>query len=130
MVVRGALEPADGDLLAVNLVAAADRLTGLRAGAAQHARHDVGATVEQVRLVELAVRDQADVVGDIGARGAAYLAGNIGLVPVGADLFRPVELVFQFVWINHVGALSSRDRICLPRRAGGESEGDSGGVSG
>src|SRR5262249_10541404 len=101
VVVRGALEPADGDGLAVDLVAAADRLAGAGAGAAEHAGHDVGAPVEDVGLVETAVRDQADVVGDVGAGGAADLARDIGLVPVGAHFLRPVQFVFERVRVDH-----------------------------
>ncbi len=45
-------QPADGDGFAIDFIAAADRLTGAGAGAAKHARYDVGLAVQQVRLIE------------------------------------------------------------------------------
>src|SRR6266700_2280332 len=45
-------QPADSDGFAIDFIAAADRFTGAGAGAAKHARYDVGLAVQQVRLVE------------------------------------------------------------------------------
>src|SRR5260370_16979581 len=90
MVMGSTLEPADGHLLAIDLVAATNRLARARAGAAEHAGHDVALPIEHVGFVEPALRNQADIVRHVGMRGAADLAGNVGLVPVRLGLLGKV----------------------------------------
>ena len=46
------LQPADGNRLAIDLIAPADRLARARAGASQHARNDVCFAVQKIRWQE------------------------------------------------------------------------------
>jgi hypothetical protein len=48
----GTLQPADRYRFAIDLVAAANRLTGTRARTAEHTWHDIALTIQQVCLIE------------------------------------------------------------------------------
>src|SRR5258708_5029326 len=80
--IRGdALEAADGDGFRVTFLigqssAAAGRLAGAIASAAEDRREDVGFPVQHVGGREFALRDEANVFRDVGVRGAGPLAIN------------------------------------------------------
>jgi hypothetical protein len=69
-----ALQPADRHRLLLDPAAAAGRLAGPVADAAQDAREHIGLAVHHVGLGELALGDQADVFGNIGVRRTGPLA--------------------------------------------------------
>src|SRR5579883_3445544 len=97
----GALEPANGDWLTIDLVATADRLTWAGTGASEHAGNNIRFAVEQIRLIETSLRDKTDISRDVSMGRAADLTGNIRLIPVGRCHDRLVSK-FQFtIWINH-----------------------------
>src|SRR5579884_735718 len=102
----GTFQPADGDGLAVNFIAAADRLAWTSAGTAKHARHHIAFAIEQVGFVEARLRDQADIGGDIGMRRTAHLAGNICLIPIRRGHHRLVSRFQLTIRINHEKILS------------------------
>ena len=74
MVGGDALQPADRDRLSVDASAAARGLAGAVAGAAEDAREDVRFAVEEVRLGVSPLRDEPDVLGDVGVGRAGPLA--------------------------------------------------------
>ena len=69
-----ALEAADRHRLLLDAAAPAGRLAGPVADAAEDAREHVGIAVQQVRVGEAPLRDEADVFGHIGVRGTGPLA--------------------------------------------------------
>ena len=82
--VRGdALQPADRHRLAVDAAAAARRLARPVARAAEDARKDVRLAVEHVGVGEAALRDQADVFGNVGVRRTGPLTVDDPMVIVG-----------------------------------------------
>ncbi len=83
LVVGGdALQPADGHRLAVDAGAPAGRLARPVAGAPEDAGEHVRLAVEHVGVVEAALGDEADVLGDVGVGRTAPLAVHY-LVVVG-----------------------------------------------
>jgi len=126
VIVRGALEPADRDGLAIYFVAAADRLARSRAGAAKDARNHVRAAVEHIRLVEAPLRDQADVVRNVGARGTTDLARNIRFVPVRIHFLGLIQRVESCIRVNHRVTLSHCCHVCDASRVHPESAAPSG----
>ena len=93
MVGGDALQAADRDRLAVHASAAARRLARPIAGAAQDAREHVRLAVEQVGVGEAALRDQADVFGDVGMRRTRPLAVDDPVVVVGSPDVRWVHVI-------------------------------------
>ena len=71
---RDALQAADRDRLVVDARAAAGRLARSVAGTAQDAGEHVGLPVEHVRVGVPSLRDQPDVLGNVGVRRAGPLA--------------------------------------------------------
>ena len=71
---RHPLQPADRHRLVLDPAAAAGRLAGPVAGAAQHAGEDVGHPVDHVGIAVAALPDQADVFGHGGVGRAGPLA--------------------------------------------------------
>src|SRR5262249_15835968 len=69
-----ALEAADGDRFVVDAAAAARRLARPAARAPEDAGEHVALTVEHVRVRVAALRDEADVLGDVRVRRAGPLA--------------------------------------------------------
>src|SRR5690606_37004825 len=86
--VRGnALEPADRNRLAVHARAAARGLARAVARAAQDPREHVRLPVHHVRIAVAALRDQPDVLGDVGVGRARPLAiDDLVVVPRVADI--------------------------------------------
>ena len=70
---RDALEAADRDRLVLDAAAAAGRLAGPIADAAEDAGKDVGVAVQQVGIGVAPLRDQPDVLRDVGVRRAGPL---------------------------------------------------------
>src|SRR5205823_2653871 len=71
---RDSLEPADRDGLSVNASSTTGRLAWAIAGATEDAGEDVRLTVEQVRVGETSLGDEADVLGDVRVRRTGVLA--------------------------------------------------------
>ena len=71
---RHPLQSADGDRLFVHAAAPAGGLAGTVAHAAEDSRKHVAGPVDHVCIVEAALRDQSDVLGDVGMGGTAPLA--------------------------------------------------------
>ena len=69
-----ALEAADGDGLAVDASAPAGRLARTIARAPEDAGEHVRLAVEEIRFGEAPLRDQSNVLGDVGVRRARPLA--------------------------------------------------------
>src|SRR5688500_18953381 len=80
MVGRDALQAADRDRLLLETSTSAGRLAGPVARASQDPREQVRFPVEHVGLGELALRDQADVLGDVGVGRACPLAVHDAVV--------------------------------------------------
>ena len=77
-----ALQPADRDRLAVDAAAPAGRLARAVAGAAEDAGEHVRLAVQHVGVGEAPLRDQPDVFGNVGVRGARPLAVDDAVVVV------------------------------------------------
>ena len=82
-VVRGdALQAADRDRLAVDAAAPAGRLTRPVAGPAEDAREHVRLAIHHVGVGEPPLRDQPDVLGNVGMGGTRPLAVDDAMVVV------------------------------------------------
>ena len=74
MIGGDALQAADRNRLRFHAPAAARRLAGAVADAAENAGKDIGLTVDQVGLREHALRDEPNVFGNVGMGRAGPLA--------------------------------------------------------
>src|SRR3954463_13922509 len=74
MIGRHALEATDRDGFAVDATASTGGLAWAIARASENARKDVGFAIEQVGLAISSLRDEADVLGDVGVGGTRPLA--------------------------------------------------------
>ena len=81
--IRGnALQPADGDRFFLDAAAAAGGFAGPVAHPAQNAGENIGFAIHHVGLGELALSDQADVLGNVGVRRTGPLA-----------IYNPMEVI-------------------------------------
>ena len=91
---RNAFETADGDGRGVNAGAPADRLTRTVARAPQDGGEHIRLAVEHIRLGVAPLRDEPDVLGDIGVGGAA---------PLAVDYFVVIIRVLDVGWFHGIG---------------------------
>ena len=87
-----ALQAADRDGLAVDASTPARRLARTVAGAAQDAREHVRLAIQDVGIVELAVRDHPDVFRNVGVRGARPLTVDDLMVVIRVRSIRPLHI--------------------------------------
>ena len=86
---RDALQPADGDGLSIDARAPAGRFARPVAGTPEDSRKDVGLTVEKVRVGELPLRDETDVLRHVRVRRTPPLTVHHAVVVGGiADVCR------------------------------------------
>ena len=76
MVGGNAFQPANCDWLVLDATAATRRFAGAIADPAEDARKDVGLAIFHVRIAELSLGDQANVLRHVGMRRTAVLAVN------------------------------------------------------
>ena len=91
MIGGDALQPADRDGLAVDAAAAARRLARAIAGAAKNAREHVRLAIEDVGVIEPALRDHPDVFRDVRMRGTRPLAVDDLVVVIRVRGIRPIH---------------------------------------
>jgi hypothetical protein len=82
MIGRDALQTADRDRLRFDAPAAARRLAGAVADAAENAGKNVRLTVDQVGLRELTLRDEPNVFGNVGMSRAGPLAVDYAMIVI------------------------------------------------
>ena len=117
MIGGDALQPADRNRLAVDAAAAARRLARPIARAPEDAGKHVRLTIQDVGVIEPALRDHADVFRHVRVRGTGPLAIDDAMVIVRIRCIRPVH--FTGLCRRRRGNRRKRRRPTPPRSGAG-----------